>query len=336
MRIAIVNDMLMALEVLRRVVESVPNYEVAWVAKDGEQAVDLCAKDIPDLILMDLIMPVMDGAEATRIIMERSPCCVLVVTATVEGNASKVFEAMGYGAMDAVATPVLGAGGEIDGAKDLLTKIDRLRHLIKPRFDASKSSILRVKETGLIVIGSSTGGPNALATIMKSLPVDLPASIIVIQHVDQHFAAGMAEWLGRQTELPVQVAVEGEKPQAGRVYMAATNDHLVLSDNHSFVYTPDPMGNPFRPSADVLFESVAANWRGQGAAVLLTGIGRDGAKGMLTLKNMGWPTIAQDKDSCVVYGMPKAAVELGAASEVLEPVRIASRLIEIAKGFKHD
>src|SRR5262245_54463122 len=143
MRIAIVNDVPLAVEALRRVVSRVPGYEIAWIATDGEMAVQKCGEGVPDLILMDLMMPRMDGAKATRFIMRQSPCAILVVTATVEGHAGKVFEAMGWGALDAIDTPVLGTAGDASGAAPLLSKIAMLGRLIEPkRFDGRRFSIV--------------------------------------------------------------------------------------------------------------------------------------------------------------------------------------------------
>ena len=173
MRIAIVNDVPMAVEALRRVLLSVPDHQIAWVAADGEEAVRQCKADTPDLILMDLIMPRMDGAEASRIIMRDSPCAILVVTATVEGHSSKVFEAMGWGALDAINTPALEKPGEPGGGSELLTKVAMLSKLIDKSPTQALSPWITAAENGrpqpdfpLIAIGASTGGPAALASLL--------------------------------------------------------------------------------------------------------------------------------------------------------------------------
>ncbi|HLO51158.1 MAG TPA: chemotaxis response regulator protein-glutamate methylesterase [Kamptonema sp.] len=339
MRIAIVNDMVMAVETLRRVLMTVPNYEVAWVARDGAEAVSKCAEDPPDMILMDLIMPIMDGVEATRQIMKHTPCAIVVVTVSVEKNASKVFEAMGYGALDAVSTPVLGASGNPEAAQALLAKIVTVAKLIGKFGVTSKSrtisenskslfSPLASRVPPLIAIGSSTGGPNALAKILSRLPANFGAAVAIIQHVDAQFTPSLVEWLNEQTPLSVQLASEGSRLEIGKVLIAGTNDHLSLQPNFSLSYTKNPIDYPYRPSVDVFFKSVAHYWHRQGTAVLLTGMGRDGAEGLNLLRQKGWHTIAQNQASCVVYGMPKAAVELGAAVEILPLDAIASTLIE--------
>ena len=332
MRIAIVNDLLIAVEALRRVISSGPEHEVAWIARDGAEAVEKCSANVPDLVLMDLIMPRVDGVEATRRIMKNSPCAVLVVTATVSGNASRVFEAMGYGALDAVNTPVFGPGEQIEGAQALLAKISTIGKLIG-RAGKSKAGTppdrrgAALTMPPMIAVGSSTGGPRALADILGRLPASLGAAMIIVQHVDEQFAPGMAEWLGSRTSLKVGIASAGSRPEAGTVWLAGTNDHIVLMPDLSIGYTPEPRESNYRPSVDVFFRSLLAHWPRKDVAVLLTGMGRDGAEGLLDLRRRGWHTFAQDESSCVVYGMPKAAAELDAAVEIATPEAIASSLV---------
>ncbi|HEY9613393.1 chemotaxis response regulator protein-glutamate methylesterase [Allocoleopsis sp.] len=339
MRIAIVNDMVMVVEMLRRILRTVPEYEVAWIARDGADAVTKCDQDNPDLILMDLLMPVMDGVEATRQIMKNSPCAILVVTASVENHTSQVFEAMGYGALDAVSTPILGASGNPESAQALLGKIATIGKLIGKSAPTSKSRTLTQRCTSqfttiaspippLVAIGSSTGGPNALAAILSCLPANFGAAVVIVQHVDAQFTPGLVDWLNPQTSLNVQLASEGDRLEMGKVLIAGTNDHLILQPNLSLSYTKDPIDYPYRPSVDVFFKSVAQHWNPPGTAVLLTGMGRDGAQGLSLLREKGWHTIAQNQATCVVYGMPKAAVELGAAVEILPIDAIAPTLIE--------
>ncbi|MCW5977686.1 MAG: chemotaxis response regulator protein-glutamate methylesterase [Bryobacteraceae bacterium] len=321
MRIGIVNDLPLAVEVLRRVTQSAPGCEVAWTAANGAEAVAQCAKDRPDLVLMDLIMPVMDGVQATAEIMRRSPCAILVVTASVGGNASKVFEAMGCGALDAVATPVWGGGGRIDGAEDLLRKIAVLgRLIVNPAPQAGLASPRNGPGGGretLVAIGASTGGPKALAAVLQGLPAASKAAVVVAQHLDAQFSPGLAEWLGGQTELEVALARDGMKPAAGKALISGANDHLVMGADGALRYEAEPLDYPYRPSVDELFLSLARHGKEPGVAALLTGMGRDGARGLLALRRAGWRTIAQDEATSVIYGMPRAAVELGAACEVL-------------------
>jgi two-component system response regulator WspF len=182
---------------------------------------------------------------------------------------------------------------------------------------------------GLVVVGASAGGPGAVATILGSLSRDFGAAIVVIQHVDVQFAPSLAAWLNEQSALPVRLAREGDRPRAGAVLVAGTNDHLVFVDGQTLDYTPDPRDASYRPSVDVFFESVIRYWKGQAVGVLLTGMGRDGARGLRALRDTGAVTIAQERASCAVYGMPKAAAELDAAVDILPLDKIAARLTSL-------
>lgn len=330
MRIAIVNDMPLAVEAMRRVLALAPQHQLAWTALDGEEAAELCWRDRPDLILMDLIMPHMDGVEATRRIMARSPCAILIVTADVETNASRIFAAMGEGALDAIDTPLLGSKDSLAGAQPLLAKIEAIGRLVEqpkpaslipPRNGASPDT--------LIAIGASAGGPAALAAILNAVPGVLPAGIVIVQHVDARFAPGLATWLDQHSAFQVGLAREGDQVLPGHALVAGTDDHLVFRTGTKLGYTPQPADHVYRPSIDVFFNSAARHWRGPIIGVLLTGMGSDGAQGLKELRRLGHHTIAQDQASSAVYGMPKAAAALDAASEILPLNQIAARLAKL-------
>jgi two-component system, chemotaxis family, response regulator WspF len=336
MRIAIVNDMMMAIEAIRRVLVNAPGHQIAWVARNGAEAVKRCTKDTPDLILMDLIMPEMDGVEATRQIMASTPCAIVAVTANVNNNSSKVFEAMGAGALDAVNTPILERTGVPSGAEALLTKIGTISRIIGGSKGKISSIVTRhsiqathEKRTPLVAIGASAGGPAALAKVLASLPANFPAPIIIVQHVDAQFAPGLASWLDFQTALPVRIAQQGDQPRPGIVLLAGTENHLVLIGPNRLGYTVHPRETSYRPSVDVFFKSVDRLWQGDGVGVLLTGMGRDGALGLKALHDSGHHTIAQDRSTSAVYGMPKAAAELKAAREILPLDKIGPRVTNI-------
>jgi two-component system, chemotaxis family, response regulator WspF len=333
MRIAIVNDVLLAVEAMRRVILGAGEHRLAWIARDGAEAVERCASDTPDLILMDLIMPKMDGVEATRRIMNQSPCAIVVVTANVNDATSKVFEALGAGALDAVNTPVLESSHGGEGAKVLLAKIETIRKLIgssgtrknsiaaePPRAEPGRS------HAHLIAIGASAGGPSALAKVLADLPASFPAPIVIVQHVDVQFAAGLADWLNYQTPLAVRLAREGDRPQPGTVLLAGGENHLVFASPTRLTYSREPVECSYRPSVDVFFKSANRMWPGDLIGVVLTGMGRDGAEGLLAIHDNGHYTIAQDEATSAVYGMPKAAAECHAATEILGLERIGPRL----------
>jgi len=334
MRIAIVNDLSLAREVLRRLVLSVPGNTVAWVAEDGEEAVTRAAADRPDVILMDLIMPRLNGVEATRQIMRSSPCPILVVTATVSGNYDFVIQAMGAGALDAVETPTFASNGSIVNGEKLLARLAKLGTALSgvtrswmavPVHPPAPTPVPGLPF--LVVIGASTGGPDALNVVLRSLRPDFPGAIVIAQHIAAEFTPGLVLQLGLNCALPVRIAMDGERPVAGRVLVASSNDHLEFTPTCTLRYTSHPRNYPYRPSVDVLFSTAAACWPQPGVGVLLTGMGTDGALGLGQLRSLGWHTIAQDQATCVVYGMPKSAAELNAATEVVPLGQIGQAII---------
>ncbi|KCB48643.1 chemotaxis response regulator protein-glutamate methylesterase [Bordetella hinzii] len=329
MRIGIVNDMPLAVEALRRSLAYEASLSVAWVASDGLQAVRLCAADTPDVVLMDLMMPGLDGVQATRRIMAQSPCAIIVVTSDVLRHTSMVFEAMGHGALDAVDTPVLGRGDPRAAARPLLRKIRNIGWLIGKKTAATEREVPPAPAEGempLAVIGASAGGPPSLAEVLRALPADFPAAVVIVQHVDAVFTPGMAAWLDEQSPMSVRLAASGEPPMPGTALLAGSDDHLAMRADGTLFYTADPRESLYRPSIDVFFHSVARHWRGRAAGVLLTGMGQDGARGLKALRDRGFLTLAQDRATSAVYGMPKAAAAMGAATEILPLTQIGPRL----------
>jgi two-component system response regulator WspF len=335
MRVAIVNDSRAAAEVLRRILAEVPEFELAWTAYSGEEALRRAIADPADIVLMDLILPGMDGAATTQELMRKAPCVILIVTATTVGNRGLVFEAMGHGALDAVNTPTLGPKGDMAGAAPLLQKLRTVARLVAP---STAKVILKhpIKPVGhavtnarlsIVAIGASTGGPQALAEVLKHLPADFAAAVLIAQHVDDHFSPALAEWLQHNCALPVRLARDRERVTPGGVWLGSSSDHLVYDAEGVMRYTPHPRKTPYRPSADALFASLADAQPSLRIGVLLTGMGRDGAVGLLAMRNAGALTLAQDAATSVVYGMPKAAAELNAAMEVLPITAIGQRIV---------
>jgi two-component system response regulator WspF len=336
MRIGIVNDMALACEALRRVVASMPEHELVWTARDGAEAVAMAKASTPDLILMDIMMPKMNGVEATRRIMAESPCPIVVVTSSVGGHINLVYDAMGLGALDAVDTPCLHKSGDVTGAAPLLEKIATIGKLIGEcdrrsplrSDDGSTPAAGAPPQAPMVVIGASTGGPSAVAEILSGFPKDWNPCMIIVQHVDAIFSHGLANWLSERAGHPVELIEEGVLPGPGKWLLAGTNDHLIMDRARRLYYTEDPKEISYRPSVDVFFASVAAHWPSPGVAVLLTGMGRDGAAGLLKLRRREWHTIAQDESTSVVWGMPRAAAEIGAATRVLPLPRIAGAVVQ--------
>lgn len=328
MRVAIVNDLKLAVEVLKQSVARVPGAEVAWIAENGEESVARCRADRPDLILMDIQMPVMNGAAATKAIMRATPCPIIVVTASIDANLDHVYDALGAGALDVTTTPSFGPGGTISGLEPLARKIEYVRQLAtghRPAIALGGPPPRTAHTAGpsLVAIGASTGGPQAIAAVLKGLPAALEVPVVIVQHIDRAFAPGLARWLADETKRPVGVAVEGETPRPGQIHVACTDDHLLL-ERGRFVHRAEPRAMPHRPSVDVFLGGLLGTPAGVG--VLLTGMGRDGAEGLAALRRAGWHTIAQDQATSVVWGMPGAAVALGAAVEVLPISKIGEAI----------
>ena len=332
MRIGLVNDLPLALEALRRSVAQVPGATVAWTAIDGEQAVKLCRADRPDLVLMDLIMPVMDGVEATRRIMRECPCPILVVTATVTGNAARVFEALGAGALDAIDTPNLSSP---HGVEALCRRIGHIARITRDergtvRMPAAPTTSHDHAAPSPVLLGASTGGPQALCTLMRDWPRPLPFAAVVVQHLDASFVPGLAEWLARETGQVVRVAQAGVSPSPGTLWIAGGEHHLELDRQGAFRSRVAEAADLHHPSVDALFESAAAAGLRPGVAALLTGMGSDGARGLLALRRAGWTTIAQDQATSVVWGMPGVAVRMQAATRTLPLADIGAVIATIA------
>jgi two-component system, chemotaxis family, response regulator WspF len=329
MRIAIANDVAMAAEALRRVLAGAPEHEVLWIARSGGEALRLCLENRPDLILMDLNMPELDGVEATRQIMLQCPCAILVVTGAPQDNVNQVFRGLGAGALDVTATPVL--QGQLDDGAALLAKIRTIAKLVKVNGQHAPGRNGGVERGAapvatLVAIGASTGGPAAVAKTLAGWSAPPDCAIVVIQHIDQHFAGLFAKWLGEQLQMPVRVIEDGDELAGGTVQIAKTNDHLTLDQNYRLRYDAEPRDYAYRPSADVFFHCVARHWPGKAIGVLLTGMGRDGADGLLALRRAAKTTIAQDQASSAVYGMPRAAAELDAAQSILPLDQIGAKL----------
>jgi two-component system, chemotaxis family, response regulator WspF len=335
-RIGIVNDVLLASRVLRRVLQNQPDLEVVWDAADGVEAVQKCMEDRPDIVLMDLVMPNMNGVEATRRIMIDAPCAVLIVTSTIDGHLNMVYEAMGYGALDVTTTPVVGDSRVSDDGEALRQKIRSLvarlpeRNLgaNKPAASGAEVRSAALLAPRLVLLGASTGGPAAIHQILRMLPSHFNAAVVVAQHIDPEFVKGLGDWLATASRLPIQLTAGETSLKAGQVYLLDSRHHAQLVGPDRLSATDQAGGSYYRPSIDLLFGSAADVARRGSVGVLLTGMGRDGAQGLLRMRQAGLFTISQSADSCVVYGMPRAAEAIQASAMTANPDAIGDYLIQ--------
>ncbi|NCC30601.1 MAG: chemotaxis-specific protein-glutamate methyltransferase CheB [Chloroflexia bacterium] len=387
LRILIVDDSALARRLLRELLESDPLVEVVGEACNGREALEQVVALHPDLVTMDVRMPVMDGVETTRQLMAYHPLPILVLTTSLSSyDIDITFQMLGAGALDVMEKPRLDQPGALEEARRslirkvrMLARIQVVTHLrgrrgkqsdtyvvpdeslsappakpvlpapAKPSPQSGASGSPPVKPvprlaTGIpphtmtpmrsgacrfdaVVIGASTGGPRVVCQILARLPGDFAATVIVVQHIAQGFSTGMAEWLSDQLTLPVHLATEGMRLQAGHVFLAPDQFDLLIQPNCTVHLSGLPLLMQ-RPAVDIAMQSVVAVFGAATTGVLLTGMGRDGAIGMRTIRRAGGFTIAQDEATSTIFGMPRAAIELGAADLVLPPERIATTLIK--------
>jgi two-component system chemotaxis response regulator CheB len=352
-RVLVVEDSLTVRKRLVEVIGSDAELEVVAEAENGQQAIDLCRTLRPDVITLDMHLPIMDGVSATEHIMGHFPTPILIVSSsTNRGDLFKTYDALAAGAVDVLDKPL---AEEVDGAWErkflgaikLVSKIRVITHirarLAHPGRAAPAPVDIPLQHTlrgdqdhSLIALGASTGGPGALVEVLRGIAVGLPLTILVVLHIDEPFSSAFAEWLSAQTSHPVCYARGGE-PVAevrGRVFMAPPGRHLAVSAGKLWLSSA-PERNWCRPSVDVLFESLAKECARDVVACLLTGMGRDGADGLLALRRAGAHTIAQDEATSVIYGMPREAALLGAADKILPLAEIAAAVTRVAtKGGK--
>lgn len=317
--------------------------DVVGVAGDGAEATALCERLRPDVVTMDMMMPGVTGLAATEHIMAHCPTPILIVSASVNrGELFRTYEALAAGAVDVLEKPL---GHEPPGEWEsrlvaAVRMAARIKVITHPRARlrdlraSRRPEPLRVADgpTGgcqLLALGASTGGPGALLEILRALPANFPLPILLVVHIGQPFGAALADWLGDNTTLPVAVARHGQPlpaPGLPGVLMAPPDRHLVV-EGRRLVLSDAPPRHFCRPSVDVLFESVARELGARAAACLLTGMGRDGAAGLLALRQAGGQTAAQDELTSVVYGMPREAALLGAAEQVLPLQQVARWMV---------
>lgn len=322
-KVLLVDDSPLVRAVLRDILHATPDIVVAGEAGNGEEAVALTQRLKPDLIIMDIMMPVMDGLSALEIIMAQFPTPILVLSATMDDReVNYAFTAIKKGALDVMEKPwISGLEEEGEFGARLVEKVRILARIKVIRRRPSRAKVeLRAGyqggERNILAIGASTGGPRAVMGIMKSLPADFKGAVFVVQHIASGFARGFAQWLDHDCAIRVRLAVDGQEFRAGEALVAPNDCHMKVENGKVRLVQGEPV-NCCRPSIDVFFNSLAEEAGSKVVGVLLTGMGKDGAQGLHRIKEQGGVTIAQDEKSCVVFGMPKAAIALNGVDEIL-------------------
>jgi two-component system chemotaxis response regulator CheB len=331
-RILIADDSELVKVVLRDLLSQDPDVEVVAEVSDGRAAVTETAKLKPDLVIMDVMMPIMNGLEAVAEIMAETPTPILMLSANTDPHDSgSAFAAIKLGALDVMEKPT-GVVTEAFSliADQLLAKVKSLSRIRvihhyraqRPKLERAKP-VLSTRPRRILAIGASTGGPKAVLQLLQELPEDLDAAVLIVQHIADGFAPGFAEWLDREAALPVRLAETGSPLKSGTVLVAPNKFHLTVRSDRVVLQDSPPI-NSCRPAVDAMFLSLAEQGLSEETvSVLLTGMGTDGALGLASVYKQGSYTIAQDEASCTVFGMPKAAINSGAATQVLPLEHIA-------------
>ena len=374
-RVVVVDDSAMMRRFITDMLQRDPAIQVVGVASNGREAIEVVQQLRPDVVTMDVRMPVMDGVATTEHLMAYCPTPILVLTASLASyDVDITFKMLGAGALEVVEKPrgsdpqaLEHAARELVRRVKILSRVKVVTHLRGRRRalndgSPSSSALLNyqtlpavvqshpaivplsvlasagVPDASLcpvVVIGASTGGPRVIYQIIAGLPRSFPAAVLIVQHIAEGFSEGMAEWLARAGTLPVRIAQEGAPERPGEALIAPDRRNLLVTPQGTIHLSDAPLLMQ-RPSIDITMQAVADVYGSRAIGVLLTGMGRDGAYGMLSLYRRNAYTIAQDEASCAISGMPRAAIQLGAVREVLPPTAIAPRLVELvaSMGFK--
>ncbi|ACK64847.1 response regulator receiver modulated CheB methylesterase [Rippkaea orientalis PCC 8801] len=349
-KVLLVEDSPVALTLLKRMLTSNDQTEVVGTARTGIEALELIPKVNPDVICTDIYMPQMDGLEFTSQVMAKYPRPILVISAGVQNkDTQEVFAILDAGAVDVFPKPAGGLGVDYEVTKkQLINKIKVLSGIkVFTKIRRTTASIMLTKssistpETRLssvvsssdpdkirvVAIAASTGGPHAFQEIFSSLTPNFPVPILCVQHISEGFLQGFLNWLKTVCSLRVEIAEHQQVPQPGKIYFPPEHRHLQIDAQGRFNCTLSPPVDGHCPSATALFESVAQFYGKESVGILLTGMGRDGARGLLKIAQAGGLTIAQDESTSVVFGMPQEAIKLGATKTVLPIQEIAPLLI---------
>jgi two-component system chemotaxis response regulator CheB len=344
-RVLVVDDSPLVRHTLERILAGDPGVQVVATAADGIEALTKIRAVRPDVVTLDVMMPRLDGLKVLAHVMREHPVPVVMLSSLTQEGADETLQSLDLGAVDFVdKTALLLSGDPTAAGRDLLGKI-RMAAAVDPARLGRRAAVhaaapSRAPGSGavgaeVVVVGASTGGPPALQSLVPALPADLPAGVVVVQHIPAGFSHSLAGRLDAASALSVREAEQGDRVRPGEVLVAPGGRHLSFVDRGGETVIRlglEPAETLLRPSVDVTMQSAVERWGGRVAGVLLTGMGNDGAAGMWAIRSRGGWTVAESEESCVVYGMPRAAVELGAAVEVVPLAGIAERLVAVLGG----
>ena len=341
-RVLVVDDSQTMRDILISMLHEAPDLQVIGEAHDGVEAVALTASLRPDVITMDIRMPRLNGLEATRQIMSTTPTPIIVVANNIyEADMNIAFNAAAVGALTVVEKPHgLDPASYQTIRQQLITTVQLMADVQVVALAPSEQALLRPVASAtpalqlttpcdVIAIAASAGGPGVLREILQNLPADWSIPIVIVQHITRGFAQGFAHWLDSATLLQVALAQAGEALTPGRVLLAPEDRHLTVTPGNIVQLDQTPPLNGVRPSATRLFDSVATVYGSAAVGVILSGMGEDGVDGLQHLHDAGGHVIAQNEESCIVFGMPKVAIERGFADRVLAPNEIIKALLQL-------
>jgi two-component system, chemotaxis family, protein-glutamate methylesterase/glutaminase len=348
--VLIVDDSKVVQEYLEHILTSDPVIRIAGIASSGVDAITLAMEKKPDVITMDYHMPDMNGYEATRAIMETCPTPIVIVSGSMgTKEVTRSFSLIEAGALAVVLRPPGSKHPDFDCAcKELIQTVKLMSEVkvirrfhgqqkVRVRIPQAKLSLSDAEaEIRLIAIGASTGGPMAIQKILAGLPHNLPVPVIIVQHISPGFVKGFKEWLSNSSAIPLSIASDGERLEAGRGYIAPDGFHVGIRNEMTIFFSTLPPENGLRPSVDFLFRSVAREFGRNAVGVLLSGMGKDGAEELKNMKEKGAVTIIQDRETSVIFGMPGEALKIGAADQVLPIEKIAPFLAELFKRDRYE
>jgi two-component system chemotaxis response regulator CheB len=337
-RVLVVDDSILARELIVAILSTSPEIQVIGEAKDGKEAVEKVRELKPDIVTMDVEMPVMDGIEAIEQIMATNAVPILVVT--TRGDAHTAFAAISKGALDLVVKPDV----NLNEAREFISKIKLLAGIRVVTHISGMRKIQKAIEMPVpvyaenigdkvVAIASSTGGPDALSVILPQLPENFPCPIVIAQHISDGFVSGMVEWLKLITKLNIKIAVEGDVLTVGSVYVSPSEKHTEINASRGIAFVDRHPQDIYHPSCDLLLSSVARVYGKRSIGVILTGMGSDGALGIRRIKEAGGTTIAQDEKTSIVFGMNKVAIDSGYVDKILPLENISKKIVEMVSSL---